>query len=116
MSLSTRIIYTREDMLLAFQEASQLPDTLVLSSPEAAIAFAGAGYYQAMLKNAQSIYPNAKVKFILDCSIYPGWVMSALRQGVRCISFSGNSEITEKICHLAQFYNAEIIFKNIILT
>jgi hypothetical protein len=111
MTLRPRIIYTRDDMLLAFQEASQSPNTLILSSPEGAIAFAGAGYYQGMLKDAKSIYPQANVKFILDCAEYPGWVMSALRQGVRYISFRGNSAIAEKICHLAQVYNAEIIIK-----
>jgi hypothetical protein len=109
MISNPRIIYTLTDLLIAFQEASLSSNMLILSSPEDAIAFAGAGYYQNQLKYAKSIYPQANVKFILDCGEYPGWVMSALRQGVRYIGFRGNPEITEKICHLAQTYGAEII-------
>lgn len=109
MNQNITVIYTLEDMLSAFRKAIEGPGPLILSSPEGGAAFAGAGYYQAMFHYVKSLYPEVQVKFILDCANYPGWVMSALRQGVRCIRFSGNPEIAEKLRFLAQTYGAEII-------
>lgn len=90
---------------LAAAAALGVPVTL-LSAPGAA-SYAGAGWFRAVVEQAQAAHPDAEAVALLDCGDQPGHALAALREGVTAIRFSGIT--ADKIEDIAARYGARMV-------
>lgn len=66
---------------------------VVLISAPGASAYAGAGWFDALVALAGTAYPNAEFKAVLDCDDAPGHALAALRHGFKTIRYEGASQL-----------------------
>ena len=71
------VVHGLEQATMALAEA--LPVTL-LSAPGAG-AYAGAGWWRAMIATARAVHPATPCQDVLDCGNAPGRAMAAIRAG-----------------------------------
>ncbi len=90
---------------LAAAEALGVPVTL-LSAPGAA-AYAGPGWFRAVVDKARAAHPDAEVTPVLDCGDMPGHALAALRDGVTAIRFAGAT--ADKVAEIAEQCGARVI-------
>jgi hypothetical protein len=70
------------------------------SAPGAA-AYAGAGWFQAVIRAARSAVPMASCRAVLDCGDAPGLVLNALRGGLQSVCFTGAPRLAQKLAQIA---------------
>lgn len=70
------------------------------SAPNAAASL-GPHWFQKILEEIETEFPDLQVSAILDCGSSAGFAMAALRQGIRHIRFSGRGQTLEKIRDMA---------------
>lgn len=92
---------------LAAAAALRAPVTLI--SAEGAAAYAGAGWFRAVVAEARAERPGVPVTAILDCGSEPGLVLGALREGLTCLRYSGPAEVTAKLEAIARAAGAVIL-------
>ena len=83
---------------VAVRAASQrhgIPVTLV-SAPGAA-GTGGAGWWRAIITQAQHVVPEADATSILDCADAPGMALAAIREGVKAIALSAPAATLSKV-------------------
>ena len=95
------VVYALPDACAARQAAAAhgLPITLV--SPAGAAAFAGPGWFRALVAQASAAVPRADFDAILDCAGDAGLAMAAMREGVAAICFDGPDDVRAKIEDMA---------------
>ena len=84
-----------------------LPVTL-LSAPGAG-AFAGIGWWRALIAAAMAAHPDALCSDILDCADAPGAVMAALRHGQRRLILSTDCPAFAAVAAAAGACGAELL-------
>ncbi len=72
-----------------------------LWSAEGAAAYAGAGWFKAVLEAARREVPGARFTAVLDCADLPGYALGAFRIGIEAVCFSGAAKIAAKIADIA---------------
>ncbi len=85
---------------LAAAAAAGVPVRL-RSAPNAA-AYAGAAWFQEVVRAAMDEHPDAAVEASLDCGDAAGLAMAALRQGIGLVRFTGRRAVRDKIAALAK--------------
>lgn len=81
---------------------------ILLSAPGAA-AYAGAGWFRALIDEARARYPGASMSSILDCASASGDALAALREGIKVIRFGGSQKVNNKIADIAKQLGASVI-------
>ncbi len=71
------------------------------SAPNAA-AYAGAAWFQEVVRLARQAHPEAATEASLDCGDVAGLAMGALRQGVGLVRFTGRRAVRDKIAAIAE--------------
>jgi hypothetical protein len=82
---------------------------VIALSAEAASAYAGAGWFAAMIQAAREEFPNAELTAILDCGDRAGDVLVALQAGIACVIFTGHPEATGRLTAIAAATGATIL-------
>ena len=77
------IVHDRAAMRAVFDAAGRR--ALRIESPVGFAGFAGAGFWAALLADARTDYPQAKIEAVLDCGEEPGTALAAIRAGVPAI-------------------------------
>jgi hypothetical protein len=90
----------------AVVRALGVPLTLV-SAPEAG-GYAGAGWFNALVKAVRAAHPDLDITAVLDCGAEPGRVLAALRTGTRHVRFTGDAVIADKLRAIAQAQDATL--------
>lgn len=70
-------------------------------SPPGAAAYWGAAYFAALAEQAEAAEPRANAAFVLDCGAEAGFVMAALRAGLRALCYTGAEATREKLDQMA---------------
>ena len=86
--------------------ALRVPLTLV-SAPEAG-GYAGAGWFNALVKEVRAAHPDLDITAVLDCGAEPGRVLAALRTGTRHVRFTGDAVIADKLSAIAAAQGATL--------
>jgi len=77
------------------------------SAPGAA-AYAGAGWFDALLRAAGNRAPSAVFIGVLDCDDRADLVQAALRQGLTHVCFRGSNVVAAKLTDIARQYSATL--------
>lgn len=81
--------------VLTAARATGLP-AAVITAPEAA-AFAGAGWFKALIAMGRDEFPDVPTIAILDCGDMAGLVLGAWRAGVPDVLFTGPAESRDRL-------------------
>ena len=80
----------------------------VISAPGGG-SYAGPGWFNAVVENAQAAFPDVPVTAILDCDDASGHVLGALRAGVKAVRFTGRADVAAKLAEMAAAQGATLI-------
>jgi len=83
-----------------------VPITLV-SAPNAAASM-GPAWFRNIVRDVERTYPGLDVEAVLDCGDAAGYVLAALRAGVKMVLFSGKPSAATKLKDIAGTYGARL--------
>jgi hypothetical protein len=108
--MSTAIrVHSAADAHAALRAAASLNVAVTLISAEGAAGYAGAGYFSALIADARTAFPSVTMNAVLDCGDAAGYVLGALRQGVKSVRFSGDDGTAAKLGAIARAQDATLI-------
>ena len=87
--------------LLAALQAVPSGGALLVVSAAGAGGHAGAGWFKALIEQAERTRPDLRLTAVLDCADKPGDVLAALRAGVRDIAFQGSAAAAARLAGMA---------------
>jgi hypothetical protein len=82
---------------------------VVALSAIAASAYAGAGWFAAMIQAGREEFPDAEATAILDCGDRAGDVLVALQAGISRVIFTGHPEAAKRLTAIAAETGATIL-------
>jgi hypothetical protein len=94
------IVRTHQDMETVIQ-ASNKPEKSLLCLPPNAPSYMGMGIIWGFLEHLQKNYPAWADRLAVDCGEQAGYVMSALRHGIKICFFKGDPEVLHKLQDMA---------------
>jgi fructose/tagatose bisphosphate aldolase len=103
------IVHSLKEARAAVAAAAELGVPVILASAPEAAGYLGALWFRELVAMAAAERPEAEVSAVLDCGDQPGHVMSALRQGVKRVRFTGRKSTAATLAALAAQYDAEIV-------
>jgi hypothetical protein len=92
----------------ALAAAAELDVPVALWSAPGAAAYAGAGWFDAVLRAAGNQTPAAVFTGVLDCDDRADLVQAALRQGLTHVCFRGPKAVAARLDDIAQHYGATL--------
>lgn len=95
------VVYALPDACAALAAAAEHNLRITLVSPAGAAAFAGPGWFRALVTQASAAVPQANFDTILDCAGDAGLAMAAMREGVSALCFDGPNDVRAKIEDIA---------------
>jgi hypothetical protein len=103
------IVHSLAEARAAISVAAELGVPVTLASAPEAAGYLGALWFRELIAMASEERPEAQVDAILDCGDQPGHVMSALRQGLKRVRFTGAKSTAATLGSLASQFDAEIV-------
>jgi len=103
------IVRTLGEALAVLDAAGEIGVAVTLLSPPGAAGTMGAGFWQALIEAAAADRPDASFTTLLDCGPWPGFVLAALRQGVKALVFTGDAETLTRLRGIAETCGATIL-------
>lgn len=85
----------------AVRAAAALGVEVELWSAEGAAAYAGAGWFKAVVEEARLAAPKARFAAVLDCAELAGYALGALRIGLEAVCFTGPAAVAAKLADIA---------------
>jgi hypothetical protein len=89
------------DALAALEAAASLGRPVILVSAPGAAAYAGAGWFKALVALARQRWPEAGVTAMLDCGDRAELVQGALRAGLADLVFTGPAGVAARLADIA---------------
>jgi len=86
----------------ALAAAAELGVAVELWSAAGAAAYAGAGWFGAILRAAGNQVPSAVFIGVLDCDDRADLVQAALRQGLKHVCFRGSNAVAARLADIAR--------------
>lgn len=102
------IIHSIDHARAALAVAARLGRPITLYSADGAVAYAGAGWFQAVVATARADYPVVECEAVLDCGPHVGLALAALRAGCPAIVFRGAAAQRRKIAEIAAVRGARV--------
>jgi hypothetical protein len=96
------VIHCAEHARAAAAAAAALRRPVLLRSAEGAAGYAGAAWFQEVVKLARAEYPAADIEASLDCGDAPGHALAALRQGLERVRLSVRPLVRAKVAAIAR--------------
>ncbi|HLI13569.1 MAG TPA: hypothetical protein VKY65_18400 [Alphaproteobacteria bacterium] len=94
---------------MAVEAAAALDTSVVLWTAPGTAAYAGAGWFAAVLEAVRSAQPEARFEAVLDCDDLPGLVLAAFRIGVEAVCFTGSARMATKLADIAAQQNRRLL-------
>jgi len=101
VSAKAVIIHELAHARAALTVAAELGVPVALWSAPGAAAYAGAGWFSAVLKRATAAVPAARFSGVLDCADRADLVQAALRQGLREVCYRGPAGFARRLADIA---------------
>jgi hypothetical protein len=95
------VIHSLSQAEAALRAAAAADTAVELWSAEGAAAYAGAGWFKALVEEAARRVPEARFTSVLDCADLPGYALGAIRIGVAAIAYTGPAQTARKIADIA---------------
>jgi fructose/tagatose bisphosphate aldolase len=108
MTARAVVIHSLDHARAALAAATRLRRPILLHSAEGAAAYAGAGWFLAMVAAARADYPAADCEAVLDCGTQGGVALAALRGGCPAIVLHGAPALRRKIAAIAAVHGAKL--------
>jgi hypothetical protein len=96
----TFTVHTHQDMETIIQSGYKPEDSLLCLPPRAP-SYMGMGTIWGFLEYLQEHHPTWTDRLAVDCGEQAGYVMSALRHGIKICFFKGDPEVLEKLQDMA---------------
>ena len=96
------IIHELAHARAALAAAAELGAAVELWSAAGAAAYAGAGWFDAVLRAAGNQAPSAVFIAVLDCDDRADLVQAALRQGLTHVCFRGPNALAARLADIAR--------------
>jgi hypothetical protein len=96
---------------LAAAQALRAPVTLI-SGPGGG-SYAGPGWFNAVVREAATEFPDVRVTAILDCDDASGHALGAFRAGTKAVRFTGRADVAAKLRDIAAELGAELITEDV---
>ena len=93
----------------AARAAAELGVAVELWSAPGAAAYAGAGWFKAVLEATRAAEPAAPISAVLDCAELPGLALGALRIGLEVVCFTGPARVAAKLADIAAQQGARLV-------
>lgn len=107
------VIHGLDDARTALRAAREAGCAVTLVSAPGAGGYAGAAWFDQVVRQACAEIPNAKVEAVLDCGDGAGLVMAALRQGLKTVRFAGDAATAAKLAEIAAAQGATVITQDV---
>jgi len=104
----TIVVHGLAHALAALAAAREAGVAVRLASAPGAAAFAGAGWFAALLRAAADAVPGAAFEAVLDCGDAPGHALAALRAGITRIALVGRPRAVRAVAAIAVQQDAAI--------
>ncbi len=95
------IVHSLAQARAALEAAAEKGIEVELWSAEGAAAYAGAGWFRAVVEAAGAAVPAAQFEAVLDCGALPGLVLAAWRAGQGAVCFTGGRRVAAKLADIA---------------
>jgi fructose/tagatose bisphosphate aldolase len=102
------IIHELTHARAALEAAAELGVPVELWSAPGAAAYAGAGWFDAVMRAAGNRVPAAVFIAVLDCHDRADLVQAALRQGLTHVCFRGGRAVAARLVDIARQYGATL--------
>jgi hypothetical protein len=102
------IIHGYPHALAALQVAAAASVPVALWSAPGAAVYAGAGWFDALIRRAAREAPVARFIAVLDCADRADLAQAALRQGVTQICYRGSPDLARRLADIAGQYGATL--------
>ena len=102
------IIHELAHACAALAAAAELGVPVELWSAPGAAAYAGAGWFDAVMRAAGNRVPAAVFIAVLDCHDRADLVQAALRQGLTDVCFRGPKAVAVRLADVARQYGATL--------
>ena len=96
------VIHSLAHARRALAAAAKVGAAVRLRSAPNAAAYAGAAWFQEVVRQAADAYPGVAVEASLDCGDHAGLALGALRQGIRLVRFTGPRAVRDRIAAIAR--------------
>ncbi|HSR71062.1 MAG TPA: class II fructose-bisphosphate aldolase [Kiloniellales bacterium] len=103
------IVHSLEQARAALAAAAELGVPVTLVSAPAAAGYLGALAFREMIAEARRGYGSVDLEAILDCGPDPGYVLSALRQGLAAVRFTGPPKTAAVLAEIAAAHGARLL-------
>jgi len=108
MGLRAVIVHELADAEAALRAAEALGVPVILLSAPGAAAYAGAGWFAALIGHAGARCPQAKFTAMLDCAARADLVQAALRQGLKDVIYTGPGATAARLADIARRCGARL--------
>jgi hypothetical protein len=108
VSAKAIIIHELAHAHAALTAAAELGVPVALWSAPGAAAYAGAGWFSAVLTRAAAAVPGARFSAVLDCADRADLVQAALRQGLAELCYRGPAGLTRRLADIARQQQATL--------
>ncbi len=94
-------IHSLAEARAACAAAAELGVPLLLVSAPGAAAYAGAGWFRAVIARAAALHPSVEMAAVLDCADRPGDALGALSAGIAALLFTGRADVAARLADIA---------------
>jgi len=105
------IVHDAGQAAAALRAALAANVSVLLVSPPRFAAYAGAGYFAAMIAKARDAVPAADAVSVLDCGDQAGRALEAIAGGVDAVVFTGRRAAADRLADIAQRSNCVLFRK-----
>jgi len=103
------VVHSLDDARAAVAAAGELGVAVTLASAPGAGGYGGAPWFRELVALAAEDFPGVQVHALLDCADKPGYVLGALRLGMKHVRFTGSKSTVATLRGLAAAYGAQIV-------
>jgi hypothetical protein len=95
------IIHELADAMAALEAAAELGVPVTLLSAPGGAASVGAGWFDAVVREARAAFPQVPADAVLDCGDRADLAQAALRHGLKAICFRGSAAVAARLADIA---------------
>jgi hypothetical protein len=104
------IIYDISHIKKIYEALSCADKPVRLSTPPAAVAYAGVDYFLKAYQSVSEAFPAIKTQLVIDCGPYAGYAMAALRAGAKYIYVDiADKTVLDALTSMAQKVDAVVL-------
>jgi len=103
------VVHSLDEARVALAAARAARTRATLVSPPGAAAYLGVGYFAALIEAARAELPDVAFEGVMDCGDDPGFALSALRMGLKCVVLRGDTRARARVAAIARAMGARVL-------